>query len=129
MRVLVDAGYRAMAVHILGEMGLDNVDGAESSENGVRSEDDLVCAGSSRWPGPDHRPDLTSLSLASAGTGDKCQAVGAGEASGGVEEGRRVGGEGVEGQRDGGSQSHSLTGAAGVGGMGGPRRRGGASGR
>ena len=29
MRVLVDAGYRAMAVHILGEMGLDNVDGAE----------------------------------------------------------------------------------------------------
>ena len=79
MRVLVDAGYRAMAVHILGEMGLDNVDGAESSENGVRSEDDLVCAGFSRWPGPDHRPDLTSLSLASAGTGDKCQAVGAGE--------------------------------------------------
>ena len=79
-RVLVDVGYRAMAVHILREMGLDHVDGAESSEDGERSEDDLVCAGSSRWPGPDHRPDLTSLSWASAGTGDKCRAGGAGEA-------------------------------------------------
>ena len=74
MRVLADAGYRAMAVNILGEMGLDHMDGAESSEDGGLSKDDIICAGSSRWPGPDHRPDLTSLSWASAGTGYKCQA-------------------------------------------------------
>ena len=74
MKVLADAGYRAMAINIFGEIGLDHMDGAESSEDGGLSEDDIICAGSSRWPGPDHRPDLTSLSWASAGTGYKCQA-------------------------------------------------------
>ena len=85
MKVLAEAGYRAVAVNILGEMGLDHVDGGAESEDGVRSEDDIVCAGSSRWPGPDHRPDLTSLRCWPGGgdTGDTCQPGGPGEAGAG----------------------------------------------
>ena len=85
MKVLAEAGYRAVAVNILGEMGLDHVDGGAESEDGVRSEDDIVCAGSSRWPGPDHRPDLTSLRCWPGGgdTGDTCHPGGPGEAGAG----------------------------------------------
>lgn len=74
--VLAEEGYRA------GEMGLGHMDGSGAeSDDCVRSEDDINCAGSSRWPGPDHRPDLTSLRRWARGDSqDKCHTLGLGEA-------------------------------------------------
>ena len=67
MRVLAEAGYKTIAANVLGEMGLDHADGVQSEDG--EYEDDIRAVSSSRWPGPDHRPDLTSLQ-ASGDTGD-----------------------------------------------------------
>ena len=110
LKAMAEAGYRDMAVNILGQMGLDHVDGAESSEDGerVRSEDDIGRAGSSRWPGPDHRPDLTSL-RASGDTGDKCHTGGTGEARTGQAIGTRDIGIVIPEKNKAGGKKDSLT--------------------
>ena len=76
MSLLAEEGYRA------GEMGLDYMDGSGAeSDDCVRSEDDIGCAGSSRWPGPDHRPDLTSFRRWARGDSqDKCHTATVGDA-------------------------------------------------